>query len=138
MHTINPARRSGCPISYSLDYLGDKWTLLVVRDLVFMGKRHYSEFLRSDEGIATNVLADRLAKLEASGIIRKSADPENRAKTVYGLTEKGLDLIPVMLELVAWGAKYDPDTGAPQAFVQRLKEDRKGLIEEIRKQHAKG
>ena len=137
MRATKPPRRSACPISYSLDFLGDKWTLLVVRDLVFKGKRHYGEFLKSDEGIATNILADRLAKLEAAGIIKKSADPENRAKNVYALIEKGLDLIPLMLELVAWGAKHDPDTGAPKAFIRRLKEDREGVLKEIRKRHAK-
>lgn len=138
MHATKPPRRSACPISYSLDFLGDKWTLLVVRDLVFMGKRHYGEFLKSDEGIATNILANRLARLEATGIVGKSADPENRVKNVYTLTEKGLDLIPLMLELVAWGAKHDPDTGAPKVFIRRLKKDREGLIEEIRKRHTKG
>ncbi len=138
MRTIKPTRRSGCPICYSLDFLGDKWTLLVVRDLVFMGKRHYGEFLKSDEGIATNILADRLSKLEAAGIIRKSVDPESRVKNVYTLTEKGLDLVPLMLELVAWGAKHDPQTGAPKAFIRRLKEDRAGVIKEIRKRLGKG
>ena len=138
MRTTKPTRRSGCPISYALDFLGDKWTLLVVRDLVFMGKRHYGEFLKSDEGIATNILADRLSKLEAAGIIRKSVDPESRVKNVYALTEKGLDLVPVMLELVAWGAKHDPQTEAPKAFIRRLKEDREGVIKEIRKRLAKG
>lgn len=133
MRAKNPTRRSGCPISYSLDFFGDKWALLVVRDLVFMGKRRYGEFLKSDEGIATNILADRLARLEAAGIVRRSADPERRAASVYALTDKGLDLIPVMLELVAWGAKHDPESGAPQAFIRRLKEDRKGVIREFRK-----
>lgn len=137
MRKNKPLRRSACPISYFLDFLGDKWTLLVVRDLMFLGKRRYGEFLASPEGIATNILADRLAKLEAAGLIDKSNDPEGRLKSVYVLTEKGMDLIPAMVELAAWGAKHDPDTGAPKAFMRRLKNDRKGLITEIRERHAK-
>ena len=117
--------------------MGDKWTLLVVRDLLFSGKRHYGEFLKSGEAIATNILADRLLKLEAGGIIRKSPDPEHGAKYVYSLTDKGLDLIPVMLELAAWGAAHDPKTGAPKAFIRRFREDREGLIKEIREAHVK-
>lgn len=137
MAKTKPKRRSACPISFSLDFLGDKWTLLVVRDLVFGGKRHYGEFLKSGESIATNILADRLAQLEAGGVLRKSPDPANRTKNVYSLTAKGLDLIPVMLELAAWGAAHDPQTAAPKAFLRRFKRDREGLIKEIRKRHAK-
>jgi len=137
MRKTKPLRRSGCPISYFLDFLGDKWTLLVVRDLMFMGKRRYGEFLASGEGIATNILADRLAKLEAAGIIEKSDDPEGRVKSVYALTDKGLDLIPAMVELAAWGARHDPDTAAPKSFIRRMQRDRDGLIKEIRLRHAK-
>lgn len=137
MSTTKSPRRSACPISYSLDFLGDKWTLLVVRDIMFLGKHHYGEFLKSDEGIATNILADRLARLEAAGIVVKSDDPGNRVRNIYTLTDKGLDLIPLMLELVAWGAKHDSDTGAPKAFMRRLKNDREGLITEIRERHAR-
>ncbi len=137
MAKSKPKRRSACPISFALDFLGDKWTLLVVRDLVFGGKRHYGEFLKSGESIATNILADRLARLEAGSVIKKSPDSANRVKHVYSLTAKGLDLIPVMLELAAWGAAHDPRTAAPKTFLRRLKEDREGLIKEIRKRHAK-
>ena len=137
MSRTKPTRRSACPISYALDFFGDKWTLLVVRDLMFGGKRRYGEFLNSDEAIATNILADRLAKLENAGIIRKSADPQTRARNVYRLTDKGLDLIPVMLELVVWGAKHDPQTGAPKAFIRRYKTDRENVVKEIRDRLAK-
>ena len=130
-----PARRSGCPISYSLDFFGDKWSLLVIRDLLFFGKRRYGEFLRSEEGIATNVLADRLERLEAAGIIVRSEDAEFAGRGLYALTAKGLDLLPVMLELVLWGAKYDPKSGAPKAFVQRALRDRDAVIREIRARH---
>ena len=131
-----PVRRSGCPISFSLDLFGDKWTLLVIRDLMFFGKRQYSEFLQSAEGIATNILAERLARLEAAGIIRQVPHPESRAKHLYALTEKGLDLCPVMLELIVWGAQHDPKSGAPMEFVKRVLKNRAAVIAEIRKKHA--
>lgn len=137
MRKNKPVRRSACPISYFLDFLGDKWTLLIVRDLMFMGKRRYGEFLASPEGIATNILADRLARLEAGGIIKKTNDPDGGSKGSYALTKKGLDLIPAMVELAAWGAKYDAATAAPKSFIRRAKQDRDGLIREIRKGHAK-
>lgn len=130
-------RRSACPISFSLDLFGDKWTLLVIRDLMFFGKRRYSELLKSSESIATNILAERLARLEAGGIIKRSPDPGRRGRHLYTLTDKGLDLIPVMLELAAWGATYDPKTGAPKAFVRRIKTERDALIQEMRRQHTK-
>lgn len=130
-------RRSACPISFSLDLFGDKWTLLLIRDLMFFGKRRYSELLKSPESVATNILAERLARLEASGIIKRFPDPERGGRHLYSLTDKGLDLIPVMLELIAWGAKYDPETGAPKSYVRRIKTGRYSLIQEIRRQHAK-
>ena len=137
MRKNKPVRRSACPISYFLDFLGDKWTLLVVRDLMFMGKRRYGEFQASPEGIATNILADRLARLEAGGIVKKTNDPDGAGKGSYALTEKGLDLIPAMVELAAWGAKHDAATAAPKPFIRRWKRDREGLIREIRQGHAK-
>jgi DNA-binding HxlR family transcriptional regulator len=125
-------------MSYSLDFLGDKWSLLVIRDILFGGKRRYGEFLKSDEKIATNILADRLSRLEAAGILKKAPDPDAPAKSLYLLTPKGLDLIPVMLELAVWGAKHDPGTGAPTAYIRRIKEDREAVIAELRKAHGKG
>jgi DNA-binding HxlR family transcriptional regulator len=122
---------SGCPIDYALDIFGDRWTLLVIRDLVFGGKRHFREFIESPEGIASNILASRLKKLEQRGVISRRADPENRKQVVYELTEKGVDLIPVLLEIVRWGGTHDPDTAAPAAFVARVTSDRAALIQEI-------
>jgi DNA-binding HxlR family transcriptional regulator len=122
---------SGCPIDYALDIFGDRWTLLVIRDLVFGGKRYFREFIESPEGIATNILATRLKKLEARGVISRRADPENRKQVVYELTDKGVDLIPVLLEIVRWGGRHDPDTAAPKAFVARVERDRAGLIREV-------
>ena len=99
-------RRSTCPISSTLDILGDKWTLLIVRDLMYKGKKTYGEFLQSEEKIATNILADRLLVLEKTGIVEKKAFPGNRVKNLYQLTPKGIDLMPTLLEIVLWGDKY--------------------------------
>jgi DNA-binding HxlR family transcriptional regulator len=124
-------RRSACPISVSLDLLGDRWTLLVLRDLIFLRKRQFRDFLDSPEGIATNILAARLRKLESAGIIIRTPDPGNARQVLYTLTEKGLDLIPVLLDLIVWGIKYDRTTAAPEQFVRRALEDREGLIEDL-------
>jgi DNA-binding HxlR family transcriptional regulator len=128
----NRFRRSSCPISYALDIFGDKWTLLVIRDLIFSRKRYFRDFLASSEKIASNILADRLKTLEASGIVSRRPDPANARKIIYELTEKGRDLIPALVELVRWGAKYDAETGAPKHFIRRIEKDREGLIAEIR------
>lgn len=125
-------RRSKCPVTFALDRFGDKWSLLVVRDLMFRGRETYGEFLESGEGIATNVLADRLKCLETEGLIEKSRDPENKRRVLYRLTEKGLDLAPVLLEMMRWSAKYDADTGTPQAFLDMLENDMEGLIKKVR------
>ena len=125
-------RRSDCPISFALDILGDKWTLLVIRDLVFMRKRHFRDFLASPENIASNILASRLKTLEARGIVSRRPDPASARKVIYELTAKGADLVPVLLELIRWGANYDPKTAAPESFTRRIAEDRERLIAEIR------
>ena len=96
-------RRTHCPISYALDVFGDKWALLIVRDLMFKGKRYYREFAESEEGIATNVLADRLAKLEAEGLITRTLDPENARQRVYELTERGLEFAPLDADAICLG-----------------------------------
>ena len=132
MATNDPVRRSSCPISFALDILGDKWTLLVIRDLVFVRKRHFRDFLASPEKIASNILANRLRMLERCGIVSRRPDPESARKVIYELTGKGIDLVPVLLELVRWGAKYDPRTAAPKSFTKRIAEDREGLLAEIR------
>jgi DNA-binding HxlR family transcriptional regulator len=118
--------RSDCPISYSLDYLGDKWVLLILRDLIFTKKTSYGDFLTSEEKIATNILADRLKLLEANGFISSSVSPEKKNKFNYSLTEKGIDLIPVIVELMIWGSKYNP-SGAKDV-IKKLKEDKEGTI----------
>ena len=104
--------RSHCPINFGLEAFGDKWSLLILRDILFRGKRTYGEFLKSEEGFATNILASRLAMLEEEGILRKRANPEDARKDFYDLTEKGLDLIPFLFELILWSWKYDSQSEA--------------------------
>jgi len=123
--------RSHCPIAFALDIFGDKWSLLVLRDLLFMGKRHYNEFLASEEGISTNILAERLKRLEAEGLVTKSRDRSNHRQSVYTPTRKGLDLLPVILEIIRWSAKHDPQTAAPPSFLRRLRNNRAGLMRDI-------
>lgn len=125
-------RRSDCPINFALEIFGDKWTLLIVRDLMFKDKMYYGDFLKSEEKIATNILADRLEILEHAGIINKLQDPKNKTKYIYSLTKKGLDLMPVLIEIVLWSAKYDPKTAAPKEFVTEARNDREGLIRRVR------
>lgn len=125
-------RRSYCPISYGLDLFGDKWTLLVVRDIALARKRYFGEFLASEEKIATNILADRLKALVASEIVSRRPDPSHARKVIYELTEKGEDLIPALLELGLWGAKHDAESAAPKRHIRRIEKDRDGLIAEIR------
>lgn len=125
-------RRSECPVTFALDSVGDKWSLLIVRDMMFLGKQTYTGFLESGEGIATNILADRLKSLEAEGIIDKQQDPENKRRLLYKLTDKGFDLAPVLLEMMRWSARYDKDTGIPDDLLQRIEKDPQGLIKAIR------
>lgn len=104
--------RSHCPVNFGLENFGDRWSLLILRDIIFRGKKTYGEFLKSEEKIATNILASRLVTLENDGIIIKRANPDDARKDLYMLTEKGLDLIPLMFEMILWSAKYDPGSEA--------------------------
>ena len=131
-------RRSDCPINYSLETFGDMWSLLIVRDIVYFGKKTYGEFLESDEHIATNILADRLAHLEDKGILLKKPHPTDKRKEIYGLTEKGLDLIPILLDMATWGAKHDPQTGAPTDWIAMVKADRENIIRQVRETVQRG
>lgn len=124
-------RDTGCPVSFALDTFGDRWSLLVVRDIVLKGHKTFGQFLASNKGFATNVLADRLKQLEAAGILRKSRDPENRRKVNYALTEKGRDLLPVILEMIRWSAKYDPNTLARKHIVEGTQRDRDKLVADL-------
>lgn len=120
--------RSHCPINFILESLGDKWTLLVVRDLLFKGKRYYGEFLASDENISTNILANRLEKLETNGIVSKRIDPEHKSKIIYSLTEKGKKLLPMMLEMTYWSSQYDNCSNVDPAFAKEFERNKEGLI----------
>lgn len=125
-------RRSGCPVSISLELLGDRWSLLIVRDLMVRGLRTFKEFQESGEGIASNVLADRLQKLEAAGIIAAEADETDGRRVNYRLTEKGIDLAPVLLELLIWGARHE-ETGAPCAAIEEMAKNREAVVAEARR-----
>lgn len=129
--------RSTCPISTALESVGDRWTLLVIRDLMFAGKRHFREFLQSEEAISSNVLADRLNTLLERGLVSRTEDPSHAQKAVYSLTEKGLDLLPVVFALSGWAQKHHPGTRRPEA-VQLLEGGPKllrSLAARLRRQH---
>jgi len=137
----NNKLRSNCPVNFGLETFGDKWSLLIVRDIVFWGKKTYSDFLKSDEGIATNILATRLVQLEEEGILIKTPHPTDKRKDVYTLTEKGLGLIPLMVEIVAWSGKLlewqsVAGTGTPEQIRQvkrfAMTNDKRKIIQEIR------
>ncbi|MBD9649215.1 DNA-binding HxlR family transcriptional regulator [Ensifer sp. KUDG1] len=100
--------RSGCPINLSLEVFGDKWSLLIIRDMIFGGKRHFRELLRSQEGISSNILADRLKMLVEQGMLTKRDDPTHKQKAIYSLTEMTIALVPIMAQLGAWGRRYLP------------------------------
>ena len=125
-------RRSDCPLSYALEIFGDKWTLLILRDLLFKHKRRFSQFAESAEKISTNILADRLLRLEAEGLVTRQVAPENGRQVVYALTPKALDLIPLLVEMIVWSAKYDRDSAADRAFVRKAGANRKQLVRDIR------
>jgi DNA-binding HxlR family transcriptional regulator len=120
-------RRSGCPINALLETLGDTWSLLIVRDLMFFGRTSYNDFLSAGEGIATNILSDRLQKLEAAHIIEKRRDANDARKFIYRLTAKGMDLAPMLIEMVLWSAHHE-QTDAPAEVVAAMAADRAGFI----------
>jgi DNA-binding HxlR family transcriptional regulator len=100
--------RSACPINLTLEILGDRWSLLILRDMIFSGKRHFRDLLRSQEGIASNILADRLKRLVAQGLLTKAEDPSHKQKAIYSLTPMAIDLVPVFAQIGAWGRKHLP------------------------------
>ena len=130
-------RRSNCPISSSLDVWGDKWSLLIVRDLLDKQECTYGDFSKSEEKIATNILASRLQMLEENGIITKSEHPESKVKVLYKLTEKGIDLFPIMIEIGIWADKYyDIDKERKDALVEISKDKEtfiKSTLNELKK-----
>jgi DNA-binding HxlR family transcriptional regulator len=126
--------RSHCAVNYGVEIFGDRWSLLIIRDIVFAGKKTYGAFLKSEEGIATNVLASRLAFLEEQGILSKAPSLEDGRKDVYTLTEKGLDLIPIMLNIVLWSARYDAQSyvRGQKEFVARIARHPVEVSEEVK------
>jgi DNA-binding HxlR family transcriptional regulator len=135
MNDPKKALRSHCPINFLVEVIGDKWTLLIVRDIAFWGKLTFGEFSASKEGIASNILALRLERLLNEGVLAKTEDPADRRKDFYTLTEKGLDLIPLLLEMVSWSEKHDVESEArkQKTFVSRIRKDRERLVNEVRR-----
>jgi DNA-binding HxlR family transcriptional regulator len=127
-------RRSECPLNASVEMLGDRWSLLIIRDMMLRGFRSYKEFMECYEGIATNILADRLRKLVAYGIISTKPDPSDGRKVIYLLTKKGIDLAPVLTEMVLWAAAHE-DTGN-QVLVRQMKEDKQKFLAGVRQRWA--
>ena len=123
--------RSNCPISTALDIFGDKWSLLIVRDIMFKGRNTYGDFLNGGEKIATNILADRLMLLEAAGIIAKKKHPESKAKILYTLTAKGIDLAPALVEIITWSEKHHEVHPLATHFAKQVRRDKQGVIKEI-------
>ncbi len=121
-------KRSDCPISCSLDIWGDKWSLLIIRDLMFAKQCTYGDFLKSAEGIATNILASRLQNLEENKLIEKLNHPDSKAKVLYKLTQKGIDLLPVMIEINLWAEKYSSVPADRKAMLKEVKKDKAGFI----------
>jgi len=131
--------RSECPMNFALETFGDSWSLLIVRDIVFWGKHTFGEFLRSKEGIATNILSARLQHLENEGILTKSPHTTDKRRDIYSLTQKGLDLIPIMLELGAWSAKYDERQPEEfRQFVKTVRADQFEMTEQFKRLVAGG
>ena len=128
-----PKRRSGCPLNASVEMLGDRWSLLILRDMMLRQFRSYKQFLESYEGIATNILADRLKKLIAHGIITAERDPSDGRKLIYVLTAKGLDLAPVLTEMVLWAAKHE-ETGN-QPLVRQMQQGKEQFVEAVRQRY---
>jgi DNA-binding HxlR family transcriptional regulator len=128
--------RSYCPINLSLEIFGDSWSLLVLRDMMFAGKRHFRELLRSDEQISSNILAERLTRLVDNGLLTRTGDPTHKQKAIYSLTEKGITLLPIIVQIGAWGSRWVPDAkkldsrtrkelrdlqqGGPRAWAKRM------------------
>jgi DNA-binding HxlR family transcriptional regulator len=127
LNTFN--MRSDCPLNFGLEIFGDRWSLLIIRDLMFFGKRYYNEFLDSAEEISTNILADRLAMLEKEKIIQKRKDKDHKQKLVYTLTQKGIDLLPVIIEIGLWSEKYASNLNPGRNIIlgEAIKDRRKGI-----------
>lgn len=132
MSTDPKLRDTGCPVSFALDLFGDRWSLLVIRDMLIGGRSRYREFLEAGEGISTNILADRLRSLEAAGLILRRRDPENGRSVIYELTDQGRDLAPVLIEIVRWSGRHDRRPVARKDVLARIEADREGFEAALR------
>lgn len=130
---MTTTHRSLCPINLALEIIGDRWSLLIVRDLMFSGRNHYRELLQSEEGISSNILAERLGRLVEVGVLSRTIDPAHKQKAIYKLTRMGIDLLPVIAALGSWGSKYLPVTKQSAAVALSLE---KGGAEELKRVHA--
>jgi len=124
--------RSHCPINYALEHFGDKWSLLIIRDLMFKQKRHYNEFFESDEKVSTSVLGDRLKQLEQSGIISRGEDKVKKSRIKYSLTKKGIAMLPFMVDMIVWSGMFDNATEAVKDFLIQAKNSKEALISSIK------
>ena len=129
-----PDWRSGCPLNASVEMLGDRWSLLIIRDMMLLGRRTFKEFLGSYERPASNILADRLRRLESYGIIRAERDPSDGRKLIYLLTPKGMDLAPVLTEMVLWAGKHEKTENQP--LIRLMRKDKQKFLEQIRQRWA--
>ena len=127
--------RSFCPISSTLDLLGDKWSLIIIRDMLILGKKTYKEFSLSEEGIATGILASRLKQLESFGLITKNKLPENKKENIYLLTEKGIDLAPIIIEIILWSDKYMIENNPEVRSFKALIKDKTSAISQLQKDY---
>jgi len=123
--------RSGCPINLALEVFGDRWTLLILRDLMFAGKRHYREFLHSEEQISSNILADRLNMLVEQGIVTRADDPTHKQKAIYSLTEDGIAMLPVLVQMGVWGRKHRPASPELATFSDGLEKGGPKLLADL-------
>ena len=139
---MREANRSGCPINLTLELLGDRWSLLILRDIIFGGRRRFRELLRSEERIASNVLADRLRTLTEAGLLTRSGDPTHKQKAVYSLTEMAIELVPVFAQIGAWGSRWLPVSAALSIRARLMEEGGPPLWErfmaELRQEHLGG
>jgi DNA-binding HxlR family transcriptional regulator len=124
--------RSACPVAYGLDIFGDRWSLLIVRDIMLKGKQKFNELQKLEEGIAPNILADRIEKMVQDGIIEKTVNPQDRRGNILTLTQKGLDLAPLIVEMISWSGKYrPPQTADRKKMLKRIRTDREEVLQEI-------
>ena len=131
---LKAKRRSGCPLNASVEMLGDRWSLLIIRDMMLLGRRTFKEFLGSYERPATNILTDRLRRLEAYGIIRSERDSSDGRKLIYELTPKGIDLAPVLTEMVLWAGRHEETENRP--LIRLMQKDKQKFLAQIRQRWA--